>query len=51
MNTDEREWQAQELAAKAERAGNVLLDLDPLSAGYVPIVRALRRPSCVACRS
>ena len=47
MNTDEREWQAQELAAKAERAGNVLLDLDPLSAGYVPIVRALREPMAV----
>ena len=47
MNTDEREWQAQELAARAERAGNVLLDLDPLSAGYVPVVRALREPMAV----
>ena len=47
MNPDERKWQAQERAAKAERAGNVLLDLDPLSAGYVPIVRALREPMAV----
>lgn len=47
MNTDEREWQAQELAARAERAGNILLDLDPLSAGYVPVVRALREPMAV----
>lgn len=44
MNSDEREWQAQELATKAERAGNVSLDLDGLSAGYLPIARALRKP-------
>lgn len=44
MKTDEREWQAQELATKAERAGNVSLDLDGLSAGYLPIARALRQP-------
>lgn len=44
MNTDEREWQAQELAAKAERAGNVSLELDGLSAGYLPVARALRKP-------
>ena len=44
MNPDEREWQAQEAATDCVRSGRALHDLDPASASYVALVRALREP-------
>lgn len=44
MNPEEREWQAQQRAVECERKGHVHADDDALTAGYLPVARALRQP-------
>ncbi|MEP6880679.1 MAG: hypothetical protein ABI866_01735, partial [Dokdonella sp.] len=44
MNPEEREWMAQEAATSFERAGRNASDLDPLTASYVSVARAMREP-------
>ena len=44
MNSEEREWQAQQQAIECERKGRVLANEDALTASYLPIARALRQP-------
>ena len=44
MIPDEREWLAQERAMRVERGSGEPLDLDAMSAAYLPIARALRAP-------
>jgi hypothetical protein len=46
MIPDEREWQAQEAAVKAERIG-AAHELDSMSADYLALARALRQPLAV----
>jgi uncharacterized membrane protein len=46
MMPDEREWQAQEAAVKAERIGSAR-ELDARSADYLAVARALRQPLAV----
>ncbi|MEO7013855.1 MAG: hypothetical protein ABI127_06045 [Dokdonella sp.] len=44
MNPEEREWQAQQRAIECERKGHVHSEEDALTAGYLPVARALRQP-------
>lgn len=44
MNPEEREWIAQEAATSFERTGRIASDLDPLTASYVSVARAMREP-------
>ena len=44
MNSEEREWQAQQQAIECERKGRVLANEDALTTSYLPIARALRQP-------
>lgn len=44
MNPEEREWMAQEAATSFDRAGLMESDLDPLTASYVSVARAMREP-------
>lgn len=44
MIPDEREWQAQEVAMRSERAGLEPPASDTLAAAYLPIAQALNQP-------
>ncbi|HET9031748.1 MAG TPA: hypothetical protein VFN25_02465 [Dokdonella sp.] len=47
MNPEEREWQAQEAAARCDRNGGDGHELDALGASYLSVVRAARQPIAV----